>query len=101
MIDTIPELSIEEAKQKIDAGEVVIIDLRDEEDFEQGSIPGAIHVDKCGFYDFIEEIDKDQAILICCYKGNRSRKMIPRFLDKGFTTLYNLKGGFKAWQENQ
>ena len=53
MIDTIPELSIEEAKQKIDAGEVVIIDLRDEEDFEQGSIPGAIHVDKSSDFNLL------------------------------------------------
>jgi thiosulfate sulfurtransferase len=94
---TMVEITAEEAKQKIKSEDILIVDVRDEEDFAKDAIPNAIHLDQYNICDFTEETPKDQPILIYCYKGKRSKQIAQRLICKGFTKIYNLEGGLEAW----
>jgi thiosulfate sulfurtransferase len=93
----IKNITVEELKEKMQHEKVIIADVRREEDFAEKHIPGAVYLDQYNFNDFVANTDKDATIVICCYRGNRSRKMIPRLLHKGFKEVYNLTGGLTAW----
>jgi thiosulfate sulfurtransferase len=76
---------------------VTIVDVRNEEDYEEQHISNAIFLDQYNFNDFVEATNKEQMIIVCCYRGNRSKKTVSRLTGKGFKEVYNLTGGFKDW----
>lgn len=84
----------EELKEKLDQGEdIVIIDLREEEDYKKGHIKGAHNMSMSQVSHEIEDLveDSDSPICVYCYSGNRSSKVgtILEFLN--YTNVYNLK----------
>lgn len=92
------KITAEEAKERIDAGGVVILDVRTQEEYDQGHIDGAIRLEA---NDFEEEAgtllpDKDAEILIYCRSGNRSRTASEILLSMGYTKVYDF-GGIIDW----
>ena len=79
-------------------GKLVILDIRDKEDYEGGHIKNAIIMAQNEVVDEIEDIapEKDTPICVYCYSGNRSSRvaMILEYL--GYTDIYNL-GGIDKW----
>ena len=81
--------------------ELVILDVRTIEEFDEGHIAGAEMLD---FYreDFAAELDlldKDQPYLIYCRSGNRSGQTRAIMEDLGFTDVVDVDGGVLAWAE--
>lgn len=95
---TIKKITVAEAQAIIVQDNVILVDVRDEKDFEERSIPNAVHVDQYNFSDFVEQTDKKIPLIIYCYRGNRSYTMAQRFIDEGFEIVYNLEGGYNAWK---
>jgi hypothetical protein len=63
----VPRISLEELKQKLDAGaELVIIDVRSKEEFDQGHIPGAISIPWDEIKDRYTELPRDREIITYC-----------------------------------
>lgn len=63
----VPRISLEELKQKLDAGaEMVIIDVRSKEEFDQGHIPGAISIPWPEIKDRYTELPRDKEIITYC-----------------------------------
>lgn len=99
-------ISTEEAKSLIveNQGNInfVILDIRTPEEFAEGHIDGAQNVD---FYDSFEpeitKLDKNRTYLIYCRSGNRSNTANDIFKQLGFKEVYELDGGYNAWQENR
>lgn len=96
-MNEIKELTAEKLKEIMRHEKILIVDVRNEEDYEELHIPDSIFLDQYTFNDFVEEIDKEQMIVIYCYRGNRSKKTALRLINKGFKEVYNLTGGFKEW----
>jgi len=94
------KISFEDAKKLIEQESAMLVDVRNEEDFEEDQIPNAVHVDQYSFSDFTEETDKNIPLIVYCYRGSRSCMMGQRFIDEGFTTVYSLEGGYNAWKES-
>lgn len=79
---------------------IPVIDIRTQKEFDQGHIPGVIHID---FFasDFIERISKQdmsEPIIIHCASGGRSGKATKKLMDAGFQIIYDYSGGFSDWK---
>lgn len=92
------KITAEEAKQRIDAGGAVILDVRTQEEYDEGHIDGAIRLEYNDFDEQLTEIlpDKSAQILIYCRSGNRSRIATEYLISNGYTDVYDF-GGIIDW----
>ncbi|TRW23950.1 rhodanese-like domain-containing protein [Flavobacterium zepuense] len=79
----------------------VILDVRTEDEWNEGIIPGAINIDIYkgqGFIDALEELDKSKTYYVYCRSGARSGNACNVMNQLGFEKAYNLSGGIMQWQ---
>jgi rhodanese-related sulfurtransferase len=92
---------------KVLSGELVVVDVREPDEFAQGHIPGAIHIPRgwlefkadpsCPAYD--ERIARDTPVLVYCPFGGRSALAAAALQELEYTNVTNLEGGLAAWQD--
>ena len=78
----------------------VILDVRTEDEWNEGIIPNAILIDIYkgqGFIYELEELDKTKNYYVYCRSGNRSGQACSIMNELGFEKAYNLSGGFMQW----
>lgn len=78
----------------------VILDVRTDEEFSSGKIPGALNVDIYkgqGFIYRLEELDKNKNYYVYCAAGGRSAQACGIMNQLGFENAYNLIGGISEW----
>ncbi|WP_108866209.1 rhodanese-like domain-containing protein [Aquimarina aquimarini] len=78
----------------------VILDVRTEEEVEDGFIPNMLNLDiRQGqdFLDELEKLDKSKNYYVYCRSGARSAQACTLMNQMGFKTAYNLIGGFMNW----
>ncbi len=84
-----------------DDANAVILDVRAEDEFSEGIIPGAINIDIYkgqGFIYAIEELDKSKNYYVYCRSGGRSGQACSIMSQLGFENTYNLLGGIMNWE---
>jgi rhodanese-related sulfurtransferase len=89
-----------ELQLKEDAN-AVILDVRTEEECNEGIIPNAINIDIYkgqGFIYQLEELDKTKNYYVYCKAGGRSAQACSVMNQLGFQNAYNLLGGFMNWK---
>lgn len=91
-------ISVDQTKQRLDQGDLVIVDIRDETSYEAAHIPSAIHLSNGNLTQFVNEHEFDQAIVVCCYHGISSQQAAQYLLHQGFNEVYSMDGGFEAWK---
>ena len=80
---------------------VIILDVRTEDEFGEGNIPNAINIDihkGQGFIYKLEELDKSKTYYVYCRSGARSGQACKIMNELGFEKAYNLVGGILGWQ---
>lgn len=77
-----------------------LLDVRTPEEFRQGSLKGAIHINinESTFLKKAETIDKNSPLIVYCRSGVRSAKACKILTENGFKAVYNLKGGIMSWK---
>ena len=78
----------------------VILDVRTEDEFNEGFIANAINIDIHRGQDFVTEIealDKNKNYYVYCRSGMRSAKACEIMNQLGFENVYNLIGGITEW----
>lgn len=93
------DISVEEAKEMIVSQNVVVLDVRSQAEFESGHIPGAKLVPLPELEERIDELNKDQVIIVYCRTGSRSREASEILVQHGFENVYNMLGGVAAWMD--
>ena len=94
------EITVQELKAKIDAKEnFQLIDVRETSEYEIGQISGSTHIPMGEVMDNLREIKKDIPVYLQCKSGGRSGAILNALESQGYTNLYNVKGGIKAWSE--
>ena len=96
------QVSQEEAQKMMDEEtDYIILDVRTQEEYASGHIPGAICIpNETIGTDPIEELpDKDQLILVYCRSGNRSKQAAGKLADQGYTNIVEF-GGINTWTGN-
>ena len=95
-------LDQEDWKNQLDKdANAVILDVRTEEEFNEGMIPGALNIDIYkgqGFIYSIEELDKSKNYYVYCRSGGRSGQACSIMSQLGFENAYNLLGGIMNWE---
>lgn len=89
------EVSTDEARQLVASNEVEVIDLRDEEGWLKGHIPGA-HRAADDLDAKLEELPDDRKLLVVCDDGQRSGEVAGE-LDGDDREAVSLAGGMEAW----
>ena len=76
----------------------ILLDVRREDEFATGHIPGAINVpnEVIGTDAIVELPDKDQLILVYCRSGNRSKQASQKLAAQGYTNIVEF-GGINSW----
>ena len=87
-------------KELDDKKGVMILDVRTDKEYEQGHIPGAVHIPLTEIGDKVKKLKKDRELVVFCQNGNRSIWAIKRLMGMGYKNLYNLKGGYYAWKRS-
>jgi rhodanese-related sulfurtransferase len=79
----------------------VVLDVRTPKEFAAGHLPGATNIDWNGpdFAQKVSALDKNKAYLLHCGAGRRSASAADKMSTMDFPKLYNLEGGFNAWQK--
>ena len=95
----IPEITVKELKERLDAGETpFILDVRRREEHDFVNIGG--HLIQLDYLpDQIDELEahKDEEIIVYCRSGARSGRAVQFLQSKGYEQVTNLKGGILAW----
>ena len=92
-------ITAEEAKQIMDSETgYIILDVRTQEEYDQGHIPGAIVISHEQIAEKAEEVltDKDQLILVYCRSGRRSKLAAQILAELGYTNIKEF-GGILEW----
>ena len=97
-------LSQEDWKTKLENdSNAVILDVRTEDEWNEGIIPNAVLSDIYkgqGFIYKLDELDKSKNYYVYCKAGSRSAQACAIMNQMGFETTYNLEGGFMKWKGN-
>ncbi len=93
------DITVEEAKEIIEAGNVILVDVRTQEEYSEKHIDGAILIPNETITDNqpAELPDKDADILVYCRSGKRSSEAAKKLADMGYTNVYNMLGGINEW----
>lgn len=78
------------------ASKPTIFDVRDIKDYQQGHIADAAHLAENRLMAWFGRLEKDQPILIYCYKGHASQTFAQMFADFRFTRVFSVDGGYDS-----
>ena len=85
-----------EELEKLDRAEIVIVDIRSEEEFKRGTIDGAINLPIEEIPARIDELEKDKTIYVLCHTGEKSKGITEELTKQGFTAC-NVEGGYRSF----
>lgn len=97
--DGYQQISQEEAKEMMDTQDVIILDVREQDEYDSGHIPGAVllpvgTIDEDTAAEVIP--GKDSTVLVYCRSGNRSKTASSTLAELGYTNIYEF-GGINTW----
>ena len=98
----IRETNVADVKRRMDAGEkFVLVDVREESEWAQGHLPGAIHLGKGIIERDIEQRAPDTGarIILYCGGGFRSALAADNLQKMGYTNVESMDSGWKGWNE--
>ena len=78
------------------------VDVREPDEWEQGHLPGAVHVPRGNLESRIERLapDKDRQVVLYCAVGNRSAFAAKTLAELGYTHAHSLAGGIEDWKRD-
>ncbi len=96
------EIAEVDARQAQETPGAAWIDVREGDEWQEGHIPGAVHVPRGYLESRIETAvpDKSTPVILYCASGNRSAFAAKTLLDLGYTNVSSLHGGFTDWKRN-
>ena len=79
----------------------LLLDVREPDEYEQGAIPGSIHIPRGNLEAGIENrvVDRDQPIVVMCAGGVRSAFAADTLGQLGYTDVVSMDGGFNRWKD--
>jgi rhodanese-related sulfurtransferase len=96
----IKTINVEELKKKLENGEeLLLVDCREQEEWNDGHISKAILLPLSEFQDRFKELNQDATIIMQCRSGKRSLNACQILLENDYEDMTNLEGGIMAWIE--
>jgi molybdopterin/thiamine biosynthesis adenylyltransferase/rhodanese-related sulfurtransferase len=99
----IEEVDAREASALLDSDvPPALLDVREQDEVDEGVIPGAIHIPRGNLESRVETAlpDRDHPVLIYCAAGSRSAFAAKTLQELGYDTVWSLSGGYTDWKRN-
>ena len=98
----IAELDAGRARELIDSADPFVLDVREQDEWDEGHLPGAVHIPRGNLESRIEraEPDRSRPIVVYCAAGNRSAFAAKTLEELGYEDVVSLAGGFTDWKRN-
>jgi rhodanese-related sulfurtransferase len=96
----VKETNVAEVKRRMDAGEkFVLVDVREDNEWANGHLPGAVHLGKGIIERDIEQRvpDTNAKVILYCGGGFRSALAADNLQKMGYNNLESMDGGWKGW----
>ena len=93
------QITQEAAKQMMEEQDVIILDVREQHEFDSGHIPGAVLLSVGSITAETASAvipEKDSVVLVYCRSGNRSKTASAALAELGYTQIYEF-GGINTW----
>src|SRR6476646_10060605 len=99
----ISELDAAGARELIDEGDPVIVDVREQDEWDEGHIPGAVHVPRGHLESRIERLAPAPArpVVLYCSACSRSAFAAKTLTELGYEDVVSLAGGVTDWKRNE
>ncbi len=100
--ESLRDISVQEASGKVKDPTITWLDIRESEEFiALPKLPFAQHVPLSTFTNKFHTfgLRKDQTLYIICRSGNRSKRLQHYLLEQGYTKVFNILGGMRAWRK--
>jgi molybdopterin/thiamine biosynthesis adenylyltransferase/rhodanese-related sulfurtransferase len=99
--DRITEVDTAGAEAEVAKPNTVVLDVREPDEYEQGAIPGAIHIPRGHLESQVEGriLDRDAHIVVYCAGGTRSAFAADTLTQLGYTDVSSMAGGFNRWKD--
>ena len=92
------DVSIQEARQLIEnKKKLTIVDVRTISEYDEGHIENAINIPVQELSDRLDELNKNDELLIYCRTGNRSSTAVDILSDGGFNKMFHMNEGISKW----
>jgi molybdopterin/thiamine biosynthesis adenylyltransferase/rhodanese-related sulfurtransferase len=97
----IREITTEEAEGEIGLDGTIVLDVREPDEYEQGALPGSIHLPRGNLESSIEGRipDKSAHVVVMCAGGVRSAFAAETMQQLGYTDVASMMGGFNRWKD--
>jgi molybdopterin/thiamine biosynthesis adenylyltransferase/rhodanese-related sulfurtransferase len=95
----LPEITPRELAERLRAGDVDLLDVREPHEWEIGRIPGARLVPLATLPEALPTLDSAHDIVVHCKSGVRSAKAVRQLQAAGFRRVWNLAGGILRWSD--
>ena len=98
-----PSLSAQQAINKINQQQAVVVDLRDAAEFKSGHIVDALNIPHAKLAERVDELEKyrERPLILVCKMGQHTGAAGKLLGSKGFADVYRLSGGISEWQQQQ
>lgn len=95
---TIQSLTAVELQELLQSPPVpLVLDVREASEVRLAPFPGALHIPLGELTRRVEELETGRPIVCLCHHGVRSLRAAGYLATRGFTALFNLRGGIDAW----
>ena len=93
------EISVTEVKQLLDSGDIVLIDCREQSEYDQCRIDGSMLIPMNETPEKLDLLEphRDKQIIVHCHLGGRSMRVTQYLRGQGFEKAQNMAGGIDAW----
>jgi len=99
-VEDVRELEPEELATWRETGKRhVLVDVRLDQERELAQIDGAMHIPMQEFAARIDEVPRENPVVVMCKVGERSYRVASFLVSRGYTQVYNLEGGIDAYAE--
>lgn len=98
---SIPYISVEELQMSKNLNELIILDAREEAEFEISHIPSSKYIGYKNFnsnIEILQRLNRNTEIVVYCSIGIRSEKIAEKLYNLGFQNVKNLYGGIFEWK---
>ena len=92
----IREILVKELKDSLDKKDLILIDVREEEEYAICNIEPSVHIPMNTIPSQLDKLDKDTSYAIICYSGVRSHNVCFYLQNNGFK-VRNVVGGIHQW----
>jgi sulfur-carrier protein adenylyltransferase/sulfurtransferase len=98
----IDEIDASQARDLIESADPLLVDVREQSEWDEGHIPGAVHLPRGHLESRIEREapDPTRPIVVYCSAGNRSAFAAKTLGEFGYEDVTSLAGGFTDWKRN-